>query len=187
MGTAIARGFSYFQAVGFYLWCLWQRWGHYKPNLQEFYPRFVLSISWPILVHFAWPGACFNCMTEGYVMICLKTHENRGLPVLHPSFKIAATISSWYDRFNECLKTRWMPTSQACQTPVHPPGMKSTRMFGWCTFIQARNSFDRCTDQTSICQRDFWLSGRFNLFFCSDRYGTRIFSTKECIVSCVDQ
>ena len=75
-------------------------------------------------------------------------------------FKISPTTSSWYDRFSECFKTRWIPTSHAWRTGVQPAGTKWRRMLVCLARIHDRNSSERCTDQTSICQIAFCDGGR---------------------------
>jgi hypothetical protein len=85
MGTTIGRGFPYIQPMSFYPQCWWKRWGHYRPNLEENFSRFILTITWSILVRFAWPRGHFDCTWEGYKMICSKIHQTRRLPVLNPT------------------------------------------------------------------------------------------------------
>ena len=86
MGTTVAQGFSYVKPAGFYPKFRWQRWEDYRPHLEKKISRFYLTITWPILVHLAWPRARFDHTKEGYKMICSKIHEACGLPM--PNHKV---------------------------------------------------------------------------------------------------
>ena len=57
-------------------------------HLEDFFSRFFLTITWPILVHLAWPRACFDGTIKGYEMIYSKIHQTHGLPILN-------TIHNW--------------------------------------------------------------------------------------------
>ena len=80
MGTTIVWGFAYVKPA-----VLVGRWGHYRPHLEEKFSRFSLTITWPILVHLAWPRAHFDHTREGYKMISSEIHQTRRLPVTNPS------------------------------------------------------------------------------------------------------
>ena len=67
-----------------YLRCWWERWRHYRPHLEEFFPGFFFTITWQILDHLAWPLAHFDCTEEGYKMICSEIHETHRLPMTNP-------------------------------------------------------------------------------------------------------
>ena len=69
MGTAITQCFHLFN-----LWLWWEGWGHYWPHLKEISSRFILTITWSILTHLAWPRAHFDCTREGYKIISSKIH-----------------------------------------------------------------------------------------------------------------
>jgi len=86
MGTTIVQGFAYVKPVGFYPRCWWERWGYYRPHLEEFFSGFFLTITWPILVHLAWPRAHFDRTREGYKMISSEIPQTRGLPMTNPTY-----------------------------------------------------------------------------------------------------
>jgi hypothetical protein len=85
MGTTIVRGFAYVKPAGFYPRCWWERWGYYRPHLEEIFSGFFLTITWPILVHLAWPRARFDRTREGYKMISSEIPQTCGLPVTNPT------------------------------------------------------------------------------------------------------
>ena len=94
MGTTIARHFSYVKPTGFYPRFWWERWGHYRPHLEEILSGFFWTITWPILVHLACPRARFNRTREGYKMISSEIHQTRGLPVVNTTRKYQKASSS---------------------------------------------------------------------------------------------